>query len=34
LARLSEYSFGRIVVDGEEQTRDLIVLPDRVVTDW
>jgi hypothetical protein len=32
--RLSDYSFGRIVVEGEEQTRDLIVLPDRVVTNW
>jgi hypothetical protein len=34
VARLSEYSFGRVVVDGEEQTFDLIVLPGRVVTNW
>ena len=34
MARLEDYSFGRIVVDGEEQTRDLIVTPDRVVTNW
>jgi hypothetical protein len=34
VAQLDEYSFGRIVVDGEEHTRDLIVLPDRVVRDW
>jgi len=34
VARLEGYSFGRIVVDGEEQTRDLIVVPGRVVTDW
>src|SRR5436305_10365653 len=34
VARLEEYSFGRVTVDGSEQTRDLIVLPDRVVTDW
>jgi hypothetical protein len=34
MARLEGYSFGRILVDGEEHTRDLIVLPDRVVTDW
>ncbi len=34
MARLEDYSFGRIVADGHEQTRDLIVLPDRVVTDW
>jgi hypothetical protein len=34
MARLEDYSFGRIVVDGEEQTRDLIVLPDRVLANW
>jgi hypothetical protein len=34
MARLEEYSFGRILVDGEEHTRDLIVLPGRVVPDW
>lgn len=34
MARLESYSFGRLTVDGSEQTRDLIVLPDRVVTDW
>lgn len=28
------YRFGHIVVDGEEQTRDVIVLPDRVLTNW
>jgi hypothetical protein len=32
--RLSDYEFGRIKVDGSEHTRDLIVLPDRVVSDW
>jgi hypothetical protein len=32
--RLSDYRFGRIKVDGSEHTRDLIVLPDRVVADW
>src|SRR6266511_1575065 len=26
--------FGQLVVNGEEQTRDVIVLPDRVVTNW
>jgi hypothetical protein len=31
---LTDYSFGRVVVDGTEHTRDLIVLPDRVVADW
>jgi hypothetical protein len=34
VARLEDYSFGRVTVDGSEQTRDLIVLPDRVVTNW
>lgn len=32
--RIEGYRFGRLVVDGEEQTRDVIVLPDRVVTNW
>jgi hypothetical protein len=32
--RLEDYSFGRIVVDGEAETRDVIVLPDRVVRNW
>src|SRR5215210_309465 len=34
MPRLEDHSFGRIVVDGEKQTRDLIVLPDRVLTNW
>ena len=34
MARLEDYSFGRVLVDGSEQTRDLIVLPDRVVMNW
>jgi hypothetical protein len=34
VARLTEYEFGRIRVDGSEHTRDVIVLPDRVVADW
>jgi hypothetical protein len=34
MARLSDYEFGRIKVDGTEHSRDLIVLPDRVVADW
>lgn len=32
--RISGYSFGRVLVDGEEHTKDVIVLPDRVVGDW
>jgi hypothetical protein len=34
MARIESYSFGRIVVDGSEQTRDVIVLPARVVRNW
>ncbi len=34
MPRIEGYSFGRIVVDGEEQTRDVIVLPERLVTNW
>jgi hypothetical protein len=34
VAELSDYSFGSLTVDGERHTRDLIVLPDRVVSDW
>ena len=34
MPRLEGYRFGRIVVDGGEQTRDVIVLPERVVTNW
>jgi hypothetical protein len=34
MAKLEDYSFGRITVDGDEHTRDLIVLPGRVVSDW
>jgi hypothetical protein len=34
MARIDGYEFGRIVVDGREETRDLIVLPSRVVRNW
>jgi hypothetical protein len=34
MAKIEGYRFGHVVVDGEEQTRDLIVLPDRVLTNW
>jgi hypothetical protein len=34
MARIDDYSFGRIVVDGSEHHRDVIVLPNRVVGDW
>jgi hypothetical protein len=28
------YTFGRLTIDGREETRDLIVLPERVVRGW
>jgi hypothetical protein len=34
MATISDYSFGRITVDGHEETRDLIVLPHRLVRNW
>jgi hypothetical protein len=34
MARIEGYRFGRVEVDGEEQTRDVIVLPERVVPNW
>jgi hypothetical protein len=34
MARIDDYRFGHIVIDGEERTRDVIILPDRVVPDW
>jgi hypothetical protein len=32
--RIDGYSFGRVLVDGEEHTSDVIVLPNRVVGGW
>ena len=34
MARLEGYEFGRVLVDGEEHRRDVIVLPGRVVRNW
>jgi hypothetical protein len=34
MARIDDYRFGHIVIDGEEQTRDVIILPGRLVTNW
>jgi hypothetical protein len=34
MARLEDYSFGRLLVDGEQHTKDVIVLPGRVVPNW
>jgi hypothetical protein len=34
VARIERYSFGRVTVDGREETADVIVLPGRVVHNW
>jgi hypothetical protein len=34
MSELRGYRFGRLLVDGREETRDLIVLPGRVVRGW
>jgi hypothetical protein len=34
MSRIEEYSFGRVTVDGHEETNDVIVLPGRVVRGW
>jgi hypothetical protein len=34
MERLDGYRFGHLLVDGQEETRDVIVLPDRVVRNW
>ncbi len=31
---ITHYSFGRIVIDGEEYSRDVIILPGRVESPW
>jgi hypothetical protein len=34
MPKIDDYDFGRVVVDGVEQTCDLILLPGRVVPNW
>jgi hypothetical protein len=34
MSRLKDYRFGHLVVDGREESRDVIVLPRRVVRNW
>jgi hypothetical protein len=31
---IAGYGFGRVTIDGREETRDVIVLPERVVRGW
>jgi hypothetical protein len=32
--RIADYRFGHVTVEGRELTRDVIVLPDRVIESW
>ena len=34
VGKIDDYSFGRIVVDGEELTADVILLPGRIIPSW
>jgi hypothetical protein len=34
MPEIRDYRFGHVVVGGREETRDVIVLPDRVVSNW
>jgi hypothetical protein len=34
MARIDHYEFGQIIIDGRQETKDLIILPDRVVRSW
>ena len=34
MGKIDDYSFGRIVVDGEELTADVILLPGRIIHSW
>ena len=34
MATIEGYRFGRVMIDGEEHTRDVIVLPARIVAGW
>jgi hypothetical protein len=34
MPEIEDYRFGRVTIDGHEETRDVIVLPERVVRGW
>jgi hypothetical protein len=34
MAKLEDYRFGHVTIDGREHTKDVIVLPGRVVAGW
>lgn len=34
MPEIGDYAFGRVTIDGREETRDVIVLPGRIVRGW
>lgn len=32
--KIDSYSFGKIIIDGETYTKDLIIFPDKIKTNW
>jgi hypothetical protein len=32
--RIESYQFGQITIDGHEYSKDVIILPDRVISNW
>lgn len=34
ITQIESYRFGRLVVDGQAHTKDVIILPDRVIAGW
>lgn len=34
MTRIDGYEFGRVTVDGRDETRDVVVLPRRVIRNW
>lgn len=34
MSRIEGYRFGHVLVDGKEETREVVVLPSRVVRNW
>ncbi|MCJ7450651.1 MAG: MTH938/NDUFAF3 family protein [Candidatus Nanohaloarchaeota archaeon QJJ-9] len=32
--KIEEYKFGKVELDGQTYTEDLIILPDRIIKDW
>jgi len=34
IPQIEDYRFGHLVIDGQAHTKDLIILPDRVIAGW